>query len=157
MFLRATLRSLCASAFQLDFSQSLFRRRLRKKKRRPAWSGAALERCLWSFSELRLKARALLGRDSRDRLQDAAGNRVRIALRVRTTVFQIAAVAVGDEGLRQADGSAAIAHAVVEFVDGLRLMQAGQAQVIVRPIDGDVLVLVFVERGHEGVEIILAA
>ena len=92
-----------------------------------------------------------------DRLQNAAGDLVGIALRVRTAIFEVALVAVVDEAVRHADGSAAIGHAVVEFVDRLGLVQAGQAQMVVRAVDGDVLVLVLVERGHERFEVFLAA
>src|SRR6185503_414430 len=61
------------------------------------------------------------------------------------------------KAVRNAHGSAAVGHAVVEFVNGLRFMQAGEAQMIVRAVNGDVLVLVFVKRGHEGFKVIFAA
>src|SRR5688572_18817775 len=82
---------------------------------------------------------ALLQRHSRDRLQDTTGDLVRVALRVWTAVFQVSLVAVVHEAVRDADGSATICDAVVEFVDRLRFMQSGEAEVIIRPVDGDVL------------------
>ena len=76
-----------------------------------------------------------------DRLQDPRSDLVGVPLRVRATIFQVALVVVLDEAVRHADRSAAVGHALGEIVDGLGLVQAGQAQVVVRAVDGDVLVL----------------
>ena len=72
-------------------------------------------------------------------LQDVAGNFLRGALRVRTAIFQIDAAAVVDMFLRDTEGRAAMGDAVVEHVNGPLRMQAGQAHVVVRAINSDVL------------------
>ncbi len=59
--------------------------------------------------------------------------------------------------MRHADGGAAIGDAVVKLVDGLRFVQAGESQVILRTVHGDVFILIFVERGHECFEVFFAA
>jgi hypothetical protein len=89
--------------------------------------------------------------------ENAAGDLVGIALGVRTAVFEVALVAVVHEAVRDADRGTAVGEAVGELVDRLGLVEAGQAQVVVRAIDGDVFVHVFVEGGHEGFEVFLAA
>src|SRR5262249_60702369 len=68
--------------------------------------------------------RLLAGRNGRDRLQDLRSDLVWVALRVRTTVFQVTLVAVVDEGVRHADRSAAVGHAIAERVDQARLVLA---------------------------------
>src|SRR5262245_41386435 len=88
----------------------------------------------------------LLQRDSRNRLENTAGDLVRIPLRIRTAVFEVTLVAAVHKAVRNANRRAAVCHAVVEFVDRLRLVQTGQTEVVVRTIDSDVLVLVLVER-----------
>jgi hypothetical protein len=73
-------------------------------------------------------------------LKDVAGNFLAgVALRVRTATFQIDAAALVDIFLREAEGRTAMCDAVVEHVNEPRRMQAGQAQVVVRAMDGDVL------------------
>ena len=99
----------------------------------------------------------LLDRYFGDRLENAAGNRVRIALAVRTTVFEVTFVAVVDEAVWHTDRSTAVGEAVAELVDGLCFMQTGEAHVVVGTIDGDVLVDVFLEGGHEFFEVFFAA
>ena len=54
------------------------------------------------------------------------------------------------------DRRAAVGHAVAELVDRLGLVQPRQTQVVVRSVHGDVLVLVLVERRHEGLEVRLS-
>ena len=61
----------------------------------------------------------LLCRDGRDRLQDAAGDGVGIALGVRTAIFEVALVTGRHEAVWDADGSPAVGDAPVEFVDRL--------------------------------------
>src|SRR5579884_3559772 len=77
--------------------------------------------------------------DRRDRPDDAPRDLVRVAHRVRTTVLEVAPVAVLDEAVRDADRRAAVRDAVGELVDRRRLVQPGQAHVVVGPVDGDVL------------------
>src|SRR5258706_12706644 len=48
------------------------------------------------------------GRNGRDRLQDLRSDLVGVALRVRAAIFQIALVAVIDEGMRHPDRGAAV-------------------------------------------------
>src|SRR5262249_3916830 len=76
------------------------------------------------------------GRNFRDGLQDLGRDLVGVALRVRAAVFQIALVSVVDEGVRNADRRAAVGHAIAELVPGRGLVLAGQALVVVRPVDG---------------------
>ena len=92
-----------------------------------------------------------------DRMQDAACDLVRVAGGVWTPVLEVALVAVLHEAVRHADRGAAVGEAVVEFVDRLRLVKTGQAQVIVRAVNGDVLVLVLVKGRHKRLEVFLAA
>ena len=54
------------------------------------------------------------------------------------------------------DRRAAVGNAVAELVDRLGLVQPRQTQVVVRSVHGDVLVLVLVERRHEGLEVRLS-
>ena len=54
-------------------------------------------------------------------------------------------------------GGAAIGEAIAELVDGLGFVQAGQAQMVVRAIDGDVLGDVLLEGLHQGFEVLFAA
>src|SRR4051812_37447273 len=75
------------------------------------------------------------GRNLGDRLQDLRSDLVRVALRVRAAVFQIALVAVVDEGMRNANRSAAVSDAVGEVTDRRRLVLAGQAHVVIRTVD----------------------
>src|ERR1700760_535303 len=79
------------------------------------------------------------GRHRGDRFQNLRSDLVGVALRVRTAIFQIPLVAIVDEGMRHADRGATISHAVAELVPGRRLVLAGQALVIVRTIDGNVI------------------
>ena len=69
----------------------------------PGWGSSALSR-------RRLRG----GRHGGDRLEDLGSDLVGVALRVRAAVFQVALVAVVDEGMRHADGGAAVRDAVVE-------------------------------------------
>src|ERR1700722_7423902 len=71
------------------------------------------------------------GRHFGNRLQDLRRDLVGVALRVRTAVFQMALVAIVDEGVRNADRSAAIGHAIAELVPRSRLVLAGQTLVVV--------------------------
>src|SRR5579872_1510143 len=91
-------------------------------------------------------------RNGMDRLQDAGDDLVRIGFGIRTPVFQVALITVLDEVNGQADGSAAIRQAVAELIDGLGFMQAGQAQVVVGTIDGDVRRDIVLERAHQSFE-----
>src|ERR1700676_4671248 len=52
-----------------------------------------------------------------DRLQNAAGDLVRVSGRVRTPLFEVAFVTVFDEINRHTDGSPSFRQAVIEFVD----------------------------------------
>src|SRR5579863_3935880 len=85
---------------------------------------------------------------SRDRLKDSAGDLIGISLRIGPAIFEVSTISVVNEAVRDADRSAAIRDTVVKFVNRLRLVQTGQAQVIVRSINGNMLVLVLVECGH---------
>ena len=72
--------------------------------------------------------------------------------------LQIALVFVTfDEAVRDADGSTPVGDTPGELVDGLCLVEAGEAEVVVRAVNGDVLLAVFLELGHEGEEVFLAA
>src|SRR5450631_2457794 len=75
------------------------------------------------------------GRNFGDGLQDLRSDGVGVALRVRAAVFQIALVVVLYERVRHADRSAAVGHAIAELVPGSGLVLAGQALVVVRPVD----------------------
>src|SRR6185437_5845313 len=97
------------------------------------------------------------GRHFRDRLQDLRCDLVGVPHGVRAAIFQIALVAIVDEGVRHADRSATVSHAVAELVPRRRLVLAGQAHVVVRTVDGDVGVDVLLELLHQGFEIVLAA
>ena len=73
-------------------------------------------------------------------LQDVAGDFLAgVALRVRTAIFQIDAATVVNIFLRDAEGRAAMGDAVVKHVNGPHRLQAGQAHVVVRAINSDVL------------------
>src|ERR1700741_3625112 len=88
------------------------------------------------------------GRHLGDRLQDLRSDLVWVALRVRTAVFQIALVTVVDEGVRNADRITAVGNTVAELVPGRGLVLAGQALVVVRPVDRDVVHEIFLKGGH---------
>src|SRR3569623_1538145 len=94
----------------------------------------------------------LVGRHGRDRLQDLRSDLVWVALRVRTAVFQIALVAVVDEGVRHTDRRATVGDAPAELVPGRGLVLAGQALVVVRTVDRDVVHEVLLERAHQLLE-----
>src|SRR6266850_4732682 len=85
----------------------------------------ALRRDLFGYVEDRVSRHGL------DRLQDAAGDPVRIAQRVRAAILEIPAVAVVHEAVWDADRRAPIGEAVVEPVDRLRLVETGQPHVVV--------------------------
>ena len=102
-------------------------------------------------------AKPLLDGYGRDGLKDAACDLVGIALGVWTPVFEVALVAVVHEAVWDANGRAAIGDSVAEFVDGLRLVEAGEAEMVIRAVHGDVFVFVFIERSHEGFEVFLTA
>src|SRR6185369_8382909 len=93
------------------------------------------------------------GRNFRDGLQDLGSDLVGVALGVRATVFQIALVVVLDERVRHADRSTAVGNAVAELVPGGGLVLAGQALVVIRSVDGNVVHEVLVERRHQLLEV----
>ena len=66
-------------------------------------------------------------------------------------------VAVLREAVRHADRRAAVGDAVAELIDRLRLVLAGQPQVVVRTVDRDVVGAVRLERRHQRLEVLLAA
>src|SRR5580704_7480360 len=70
--------------------------------------------------------------DAVDRLQNAGDDLVGIAFRVRTAIFQITLVAILDEVNGHPDRSAAIGETIAELVDGLRFVQTGKTQVVIR-------------------------
>jgi hypothetical protein len=82
---------------------------------------------------------------------------VRVALGGRAAIFQIALVTVLDEVDGHADGGAAVRQAVAELVDGLGLVVAGEAKVVVRAIDRDVRGDVVAERLHQRLKVLLTA
>src|SRR6478609_9609158 len=88
-------------------------------------------------------------RDERDGLEDPRGDLIRVALGVWTAVFEVALVVVLHEAVRHADGSAAVGEAVGELVDRLGLVETGQAKVVVRAVDGNVLLAMLAEGSHE--------
>src|SRR4051812_27516001 len=88
-----------------------------------------------------------------DGRQNPAGDLIRITLGVRPAIFEIALVTVLREAVRNADRSTPVRHAVSEFMDGLGLVKAGQTQVVVRSVDGNVFGLVLVKRRHERLEV----
>src|SRR5690242_12090035 len=116
---------------------------LKQKKRRLPFGRRRLE-------AIYLRLRRLRGRNRGDGLENTAGDLVGVALGVRAAILEIALVAVVDEAVRNADGRATVCNAVVEFVDRLGLVETGETEVVVRSVHGDVLVLVLVERCHEG-------
>ena len=59
--------------------------------------------------------------------------------------------------MRHADRSTAVGETVGEFIDRLGLVKAGEAEMVVRAIDGDVLFAMFAEGSHECFEVSLAA
>src|SRR5665213_975844 len=65
------------------------------------------------------------GRNRCDGLQDLRRDLVGVALRVRAAVFQIALVAIVDEGVRHPDRGAAVRDTVGEGIDRSCLMLAG--------------------------------
>src|ERR1700754_3066220 len=79
------------------------------------------------------------GRNLGDRLQYLRCDGVGVTLRVGTTVFQIALVVVLHERVRHTDRSAAVGHAIAELVPGRGFVLAGQALVVVRSVDGNVV------------------
>ena len=101
-------------------------------------------------------AKPLLDGYGCDGLEHAARDLVGIALGVWTPVFEVALVAVVHEAVWDANGRAAIGDSVAEFVDGLRLVEAGEAEMVIGAVHSDVFVFVFVERGHEGFEVFFA-
>src|SRR5215475_11874812 len=98
-----------------------------------------------------------VGRNRRDRLQDLRSDLVWVALGVRTAIFQIALVAVVDEGVRHADRGATVGNTPAEGVDRRGLVLAGQAHVVVGTIDRDVVGTGYLEGVHQLLEIVLAA
>src|ERR1700740_3646062 len=83
------------------------------------------------------RRRLCCSRDFGNLLQDLRSDLVGVALRVRTTVFEVTLVAVVHEGVRHADRSTAVGQAEAELVPGRGLVLAGQALVVVRTVDGD--------------------
>src|SRR4029077_14557921 len=81
-----------------------------------------------------------------DRLQNARNDLIGVAFGVRAAIFQIALVTVLDELDGHADRSATIRETIAELVNGLRFVQTGQAQMVVRAIHSDMLGDVFFER-----------
>ncbi len=59
--------------------------------------------------------------------------------------------------MRDTDGCAAVSNTVGELVDGLSLVKAGEAEVVVWAVCSDVLGNVFLELSHELLEVWLAA
>src|ERR1700722_18627107 len=104
-----------------------------------------------------LRRRLRASRNRSNRLQYLRSDLVGVALRVRTAVFQIALVAVVDERVRHADRSPAIGNAPAELVDRGRLVLAGQAQMVLRTVNRDVVLAVGFECLHQALEILLAA
>ena len=90
-------------------------------------------------------------------MQDAAGNLVGVALGIRATILEVAFVAAVDEAVWNAHRGSAVGNAVVEFVDRLGFVEASETEMVVWPVNGDVLVFVFIKRGHEFLEVILPA
>lgn len=80
-----------------------------------------------------------------------------IALRIRTTVFEVALVTILDEGVRDADGRSTVGDAVGEFIDRLSFVETRQAEMVVWAVNGDVFFAMFGESSHEGLEVFLAA
>src|SRR5580692_973251 len=93
------------------------------------------------------------GRHGLDRFDDAAGDEIRVGSGVRTAILEVALVAIVDEAVRQTHRGAAVGQAVVELVDRLRLVQAREAEVIFRAVNGDVLVAMLVECFHKFLEV----
>ena len=92
-----------------------------------------------------------------DRAQNLRRDLVGIALGIRTAIFEVSPVAIGDKAVRHADRRTAIGDAIAELMDGLGLVLAGQAQMVVRSVYGNMLIAGGFERSHDLFEIILAA
>src|SRR6202049_3818022 len=95
-------------------------------------------------------------RDAIDRLQNAGNDLVGITFGVRATIFQIAPVTVVDEVNRHPDRSPTIRETIAELVNGLRLVQTCQTQMVIRAIHRDVLGDVVGERLPDGFKVLLA-
>src|ERR1700742_4320496 len=95
-----------------------------------------------AFEKSTSKNADLLRRHFRDRLQDSAGNLVRVAFRVWTTIFQIALEAGLGEAVWHAHRRTAVGYAVAELVPWSGFVFAGQTLVVVRAVDGNVCVQV---------------
>src|SRR5690606_37208489 len=95
----------------------------------------------------------LARRNRQNRLQDAARHEIRIGGRVRTTVFEISLIVVLDEAVRHPDRRTAVGDAIRELVDRLRFVKTRETEMILRPVDGDVLVHMLVESRHELLEV----
>src|SRR5256885_1290962 len=95
--------------------------------------------------------------DRIDRLQNPTRDAVGISLRVRAAILEMAAVAVLDEAGRDADRRAWIGDAVRELVDCRGLVQAGQAQVVLGAVAGDVRGARIRKCAHQRCEVLLPA
>lgn len=95
----------------------------------------------------------LFRRNRGDSFEDTGSNRVRVALGVRATIFEIPLVVASDEAVRDTDRCAAVSKTVGEFVDGLSFVKTRQTHVVVWTVNSDVFVLVFIESYHELFEI----
>src|SRR5262245_60890899 len=79
-----------------------------------------------------------------DRLDEHRADLVRVRVRRRTTVLEVTEPGIGGRH-RDPDRGAAIAHAVAELVDAAGLVLAGEALVVARAIDLDVLLVALAE------------
>ena len=62
-----------------------------------------------------------------------------------TAILKVTLVVIIHEAVRDTDRSAAISDSITELVDRLSLVETGQAEMVIRSIDGDVLVLELVK------------
>src|SRR5262245_46622266 len=82
-----------------------------------------------------------------DGFDENGANLVRVHVRGRATVFEVALPGV-DGGHGDAHRGAAVEVANPEGVDGRGLVQAGQPLLVVRAVDGDVIVVALFELLH---------
>lgn len=92
-----------------------------------------------------------------DRLDDCTGNHVRIRIRCWSAIFQPTLPAVCDGSDWNSNRSTTIGYTVAELVDLLRFMQTGQALIVIRTVDINVVLDAWFERLANGIVSFLAA
>lgn len=86
--------------------------------------------------------------DGLDGLEESRDDLVGIGLRIGATVFEVAFVLVIDEAVGNADGGTAVGHTPVELIDRLGFVEAGESEVVIGSVRGDMFIAILVESGH---------